>query len=570
MAKRILSEEELQQRREAGRRSAERRRRSPMTAAEREARHRERQDTDPRYRAETTDTIINQKLPLQLATAGAVLGGAGGLALGYAAAPPSGQMWPFLAHKNNSFLTTTVRGAMGGMGAAAGWTAGNLANEALGAVSGAAKKWRQMRGKPGPPRFNWDRSARRTQMSNAGSYVGRGVARLGYNVYATGKSALTNALHAATGRRAWATGAILGAPLALTGGAAMYRAGHWAGTSFAPYFPQEVRKSMNATRLRKSLGFAIQFRKDQPEQFARGPGRPRGRALSQEEIEQRREAARASARARRERAAAELGLSPDEVTSTGLPRVRTYTPRVRVEGQGTFRSYDTEEEDFIRRARIEDRLERRRQADGEAYMDDEGKLRTGAGTFRQSRRSRNERTFDRFLGETFAPGYGRHAARIIGSVKEASDVKDPASKYGIIGGGVGLAAGGLLGSAAGRRFVANRSWRGFGAVAGPIAGLIVRGATALGAKRGKPIIPGSVLSRQALESIRSVRQGLSYPGSGFLNSFGSSAFMAPAIGYLGYNLGRRFGTALRDDDMQQARLNLRDRDVERRVMLGGR
>lgn len=594
MVKRVLSEEELEQRREAGRRSAERRRRNGGTASDRLSRHQERQDTDPFYRAQTTDTIINQKLPLQLGTAGATLGGLAGLGLGYAVSPASGKFFPLQAKDNKNLVTRTMFSLMEGSGKAAGWAVGNLANEGMGALSTANRRFRELRGK-GPGRFDWDPTARRAMVTRRASQAGGTLGRTLYNIYGTAKGVMTNAVHAATGRRRWLTGAVIGAPMALGLGGSAYGLGHWAGTSFAPYFPQEVRKSMNTRRLRKALDFAVSvpLRKEL-ELEARRPGRPRGRTLSAEEIEQRREAARRSAEVRRQRAAQELGVSPDEVNSRGGIRVRTYTPRVRESGVGTFRSYNDQEAEFLREERMRDRIQAGEIAERNAYMDGDGKIRRGDGQFRQSRRTREERTFDRFLGETVAPGYGRHAAKVIGSVKEASDVSDPAAKYGIIGGGLGLAAGGILGSPGGRNAMASGFDYAYRRTVPRIQAAFHRGAQAVGLAR-----PTSnqrlalTFMRPAIERVTEGRLGSANPlreriaenivrrrqgtgswlarrmGQGLSRSFGSAMFLAPVIGSIGYGLGRRFGASLRDDDYRQDMINRQARDVERRAMLSG-
>lgn len=564
MTRRVLSDEELEQRRAAGRKSAERRR---QNASQRLETHRDRQDTDPYYRAVTTDTIVNQKLPLQIGTLGGLAGAGAGFGLGYAISPPSGKFFPMQAKDNKNLVTRTMFGMMEGGGRAAGWTAGNLANEGLGALSSGNRRWRELRGK-GPGGFDWDPTARRTTMSGQGGRIGASIGRGLYNVYGSLKGMGTNVLHAATGRRRGVTAAIMGLPAAIGLGSTGYGLGHWAGTSFAPYFPQEVRK-VNVNRLRKSLDFAVSVRKEM-ELSARGPGRPRGRALSAEEIEQRREAGRASAARRRAAAAAAAGVDENSLTSRGLPRIRAYTPRVREDG-GTFRSYSGDETETLTRGRLADRLAANDYAERTAYQDSDGKIRRGDGQFRASRRSREERTFDRFLGESIMPGYGRHAAKVIGSVKEASDVSDPAAKYGVIGGGLGLAAGGLIGSTKGQKIIGNAVWRGYGRVVPKIIGGFTRGARMLGlSSPGKGTRAIRESASGMLSATRSSRYALSYPGTGLMRSFGSSMFLAPAVGAAGFALGRAFGTSLRDRDYSADRVDTRQRDIERRLAVGGR
>jgi hypothetical protein len=409
-------------------------------------------------------------------------------------------------------------------------------------------------------------------MSSKGVKAGAITGRLAYNAISTAKGVLVNSAHMLTGRRRLVTGLALGLPTAyalMRGGAAL---GHTVGTAAAPYFPQEVRK-MNTVRLQKGLDFAVGIRKDM-EMAARGPGRPRGRQLSPEEIEQRREAARASAAARRSRAAAAHGVSESDINARGLLRERAYTPRVRGEGGG-FREYSEDEREVLTQGRNEDREQARQYSEQNAWRDDDGKIRTGSGQFRRSRQGRFGRTVDRFVGEAaaqrfgFGTGFGRHAAKVISSVKEAWDVPDPASKLAVIGGGIGLALGGWAGSPSGKKVVGRLASR-------AVTRSLITG-TGLARQAWQAVGLGSKKTFSAMNTaktgiglIKPHRKDIGWVAGGLQDSFGSSAFLAPTIGYIGSSIGHAAGKQLRDDDFQQRRTNWRQNDAARRAGLGAR
>lgn len=556
---RQLSEEELQQRREAGRRSAERRRKQP-TYEDRLELHRERQETDPLYRANTTDIILNTRLPADLGGLGGLLGLGTGLGLGYAAAPRSGEMMSLLPSRDRSLITRAGAGISRVAGSLAGHAAGNLANQVLMVGANTGRRWRELRGKP-TGGFAWD-AARQAGTISQGKRLGRLGARAGYSLLHAGRAAATNVLHGMTGRRRLLTGLAIGALPALALSGAGARLGHRTGESLAPFFPLEVRK-MNTTRLQKALDYAVYVKKEMDFEV-RGPGRPRGRPLSQEEIEQRRNAARVSAQRRRERAAAEAGVDVEQINSRGQLRERAYTPRVR-EGAGHFRTYTADEENILTQGRETDRREALRLAESQAYLDSDLKVRRGDGRFRASRLSPEARATARWAGEFLAPGYGRYVSRILTSTKDALSVDDPAAKFSLIGGGIGAAAGGLIGSAAGKRVLARATWRG----SGRLAATALAGLARLGGKiTGKP--PSSGASRRLLRSITTGRKKLIRPASAVQRSFGTATFAGAKLGGVGAGLGHTIGRQFRDEDYQQRMIDRRRLDIERRAFIGGR
>lgn len=556
-----FSEREREQRRKAGQASAEARRRNRQAKpegeqrerkprqprpqpsyADRLERHQRRQREDPRYSAQTADVIPTRRLEVGLGAAGAALGAAGGLGIGFMAAPPKGEFFPLYAGHNTSLLTRTIRGAMTG--------AGSLGGRALGRIGAeGADLGRRMVNRGFNRNFN---PVNLQRWGDVGSRLGAASGRTGYNIYATGKSLLTNLIHAGTGRSRFLTGAILGAPMAAYAAPTLYAGGSALGRHLDPMFPHRVQKRVTMHRLQKALDYAVTIEIIK--------GRPAGRPLSEEEREQRREAARASAEARRRNAAERAGVDVSNVNSRGDIRQRAYTPRARDE-HGNFRQYSDDEAMRLERVRAEARyLRQQRNAEDIRFDSERGQLKTGDGRYRRSSGTRVDRALDRTVGEAMFPGAGRHAAKVVSAVRESFSVRDPEAKYGTIGAGLGLATGGLLATNENQKSVGRAAKYVTNRVAMPMVSYVRAGLQRTGLLH-KP--PSTIDNAKA--TIRAARIGTWLPrrlGAGALKGFGSAAFLAPVVGGIGWAIGSSIGRGVKERD--RAAL-IRDLDYKQRL-----